>query len=177
MPKFSIVEVLGWFCTPPWMLLPTISTLPLPLPLVWIVWSLHILLSRGFTYILVGTPIFWTKLLFLVAFSSSKINLWLAVALITSFKLFLKMLAILSLSLNFSSQKNLLHFVLSLSTDPRENLTNCKNFLAYSRTESFPPVRLLTSRAFYWIISSGKYCSLKEFTNSDQVTDVLTLQL
>lgn len=52
MPKFSKIEAFGWFRTPFGMLLSTIYALLLPLPLVWIVKSLHSLLNRGLRHIL-----------------------------------------------------------------------------------------------------------------------------
>lgn len=118
----------------------------------------------------VGTPLFGIKLPFFATFSNTKISPWLVVALITLFKLFLGILAILY-QLKLQSPTKLTAPCLFIVQWPR------RKSLLWPRSKSFLWVRLLNSRAFCWIISSKKYCLLKEATNSDQVMDVISLKL
>lgn len=107
----------------------------------------------------------------------SSINSWLVVALMISVKLVIGNLLIMSLSLSLKLYKKLLHLAFSFSIDPRDNLSNCKNFWAYSITELFPWLRLLSSssRALCQIIGSRKYWSFNEIINSNYVIEVRNL--
>lgn len=152
------------------MFIATVFALPrllltIPLLLVGIGRIFYTSLFRRFPHRRCVNTRFWSKVILLNSFRLFHKQLMIGCNIDDSIKLFLTILEILSLRSNLRPKKNLLHIAFSFIIGLEENLSNYKTLRAYSLIDSFSWVRLLNSRAFFWITDIGKYCSFKEDFN------------